>query len=195
MRRTTTSRPNDRPESTTSGSIMSQVASRGGGSSRGNSGSNGESSGGQRGAGGQGRSALISDLVSQLKRGDITKTELFSRLQQLQRPASAIAGSTAGDRTGVSASVTYGGGAAPVNLREGNVTAAVHQVTTGSLVATASSGDISVGAAGVAAAGSAGVFSAYDRQVGWCLCPYNATSPTVLLVCLTGLLRTGSSLR
>lgn len=39
---------------------------------------------GENTAGVTGRSALISDLVAQLKRGEITKPELFTKLQQLQ---------------------------------------------------------------------------------------------------------------
>lgn len=39
------------------------------------------------GVGATGRSALISDLVAQLKRGEITKSELFAKLQHLQGAA------------------------------------------------------------------------------------------------------------
>lgn len=162
---------------------MSQVVSNGGGSSGGNNGiTGGRPSGGQREAAGLlGRSALISDLVAQLKRGDITKTELFSRLQQFQGPASGVASAMAGSSAGISASSTAGGGAAP-SFREGNMIAAGgHQASTESPVATASSGESSVAAAavaGVAATGSAGFFSAYDRQVNWCLRSYGAIRPT-----------------
>lgn len=151
---------------------MSQVVSSGGGSRGGNDGNKeGRPSGGQREAAGLlGRSALISDLVAQLKRGDITKTELFSRLQQFQGPVSAMASATAGSSAGISASSTDGGGAAP-SLRAGNTIegGGGHQAFTGSPVATALSGESSAGAAGVAAGGPAGFFSAYDRQVNWCL--------------------------
>lgn len=45
--------------------------------------------------GGGARSALISDLVSQLKHGEITKGELFTKLQQLQgAPPSATTSSS-----------------------------------------------------------------------------------------------------
>ena len=132
---------------------MSQATSIGDGSSGGNSGvSGGREAGGQHGGGGGGRSALISDLVAQLKRGDISKTELFSRLQQLQGPASAKAG------TATSGSCAGGADGAPANLPAGNAITAVGS--------TASSGASSVVAAGTTAAESAGFFSAYDRQVG-----------------------------
>ncbi|CAM9879383.1 unnamed protein product, partial [Laminaria digitata] len=52
------------------------------------------SSGG--GAAGAGRSALISDLVAQLKRGEITKTDLFARLQHLQGAGGTGTGVNAG---------------------------------------------------------------------------------------------------
>lgn len=185
------SRSRDRPGRTASGSTaMSPAASSGGGSSGGNNDSNnvGRPSGGQPGAAGLGRSALISDLVTQLKRGDITKTELFSRLQQFQGPASAMAVATAGGSAGISASCTDGGGTAPANLLAGNVddVAAVDQALTGS-PATASSGESSTGVAGVAAAGSAGFFSAYDRQVGWYLRLFGGTTMSTA-VRLVGLL-------
>lgn len=131
---------------------MSQATSNGDGSSGGISGASGAREvGGQRGGGGGGRSALISDLVAQLKRGDISKTELFSRLQQLQGPASVKAGTA----TSGSVGGAYG---APANPSAGNAITAVGS--------TASSGGSSVVAAGTTAAESAGFFSAYDRQVG-----------------------------
>lgn len=124
----------------------------------------GRETGGQRGGGGAGggRSALISDLVAQLKRGDITKTELFSRLQQLQGPASVKAGAAA---SGSAA----GADATPAYLSAGNALTAVGS--------TASSGGSLVVAAGATAAESAGFFSAYDRQVG------ESSTAVVYVVC------------
>lgn len=136
---------------------MSHATSNGDGSSGGNSGiSGGREAGGKRGGGGGGRSALISDLVVQLKRGDITKTELFSRLQQLQGPASAKGGTA----TSGSAGGADRADGVPVNLSAGNGNAIT------AVGSTASSGGSSVVAAGTTAAESAGFFSAYDRQVG-----------------------------
>eukprot|EP00752_Nemacystus_decipiens_P018403 g16506.t1 len=112
--------------------------------------SGGREASGQRGGGGGGRSALISDLVAQLKRGDISKTELFSRLQQLQGPASVKAGAATSGSVG-------GADGAPASLSAGNAITAVGS--------TASSGGSSVLAAGTTAAESAGFFSAYDRQI------------------------------
>eukprot|EP00903_Cladosiphon_okamuranus_P016343 g15071.t1 len=135
---------------------MSQATSNGDGSSGGISGfSEGREAGGQRGGGGGGgRSALISDLVAQLKRGDISKTELFSRLQQLQGQASV----TGGTATSGSAGGADGADGTPVNLSAGNGNAIT------AVRSTASSGGSSVAAAGTTAAESAGFFSAYDRQ-------------------------------
>lgn len=113
-------------------------------------------------ASGSGRSALISDLVAQLKRGDITKAELFSRLQQLQgtgapeaeagKPPAASGAKvvpTAGSvtLTGASPDTHDPPGISP-SLPEGSVAGASHPSPTESAVAE-----------------SAGFFSAYDRQV------------------------------
>lgn len=134
---------------------MSHVTS--GGSTNNSDGGSGRSAGG--GSVG-GRSALISDLVAQLKRGDITKNELFSRLQQLQGPSSAAAGSLVGVATSIStpASVSTTGSA---NIPPASESAVVGLETTeASPPATATSGE------SPAAAGESAVFfSAHDRQV------------------------------
>ncbi|CAM9090747.1 unnamed protein product, partial [Hapterophycus canaliculatus] len=134
--------------------------------------SGGGSSGGRSGAEGArgGRSALISDLVAQLKRGDITKTELFSRLQQLQGPGSAAASLSTGSATdgarSVSVAASASTSAAPVaNHRAENSVAQKGQPSRRvSPPTTASSAVSSARAAGAAAAESAGFFSALDRQ-------------------------------
>lgn len=131
------------------------ATSNGDGSSGSNSGiTGGREAGKQRGGGG--RSALISELVAQLKRGDISKAELFSRLQQLQGPTPAKAGTAMGDSAA-------GADSAPAKLSAGNAI-----TTVGS---TASSGGSSALASGTTAAESAGFFSAYDRQVGGSCAP------------------------
>ena len=135
------------------GSIGSDGGRRGGG------GGDGGGRGTGRGTGGGGRSALISDLVAQLKRGDITKTELFSRLQQLQGPQAGVTSKAATDGVDGASGSAAGGDAVP-----GNTIAAGGQHGSGS-PETVTSGESSVTAAGKAAAESAGFFSAYDRQV------------------------------
>lgn len=111
--------------------------------------------GGRGGRGGGGRSALISDLVAQLKRGDITKAELFARLQQLQGSASATTSDAAGAEAGT-----------PMETPLSNPTPLAGDAVMGqaSGVSPASSG-ASAMAAGASAAEAAGFFSANDRQV------------------------------
>ncbi|CAM9320548.1 unnamed protein product [Ectocarpus sp. 12 AP-2014] len=118
-------------------------------------------SGGSRGGGSVGgRSALISDLVAQLKRGDITKKELFSRLQQLQGPASAAADPLVGAATSIStpASVSTTGSA--------NTPPASASAVVGLETAEASPPATAIPGESPAAAGESAVFfSAHDRQV------------------------------
>lgn len=108
-----------------------------------------------------GRSALISDLVAQLKRGDISKAELFARLQQLQ-------GSTAptGGTPNTSEVVVGRGPPSGVN-RSQPPSCKARFVAQDSDLSPASSGSSAV-AAGAAAAEVAGFFSTNDRQVLRC---------------------------
>lgn len=130
---------------------------------------------GPEGAGG-GRSALISGLVAQLKRGDITKSELFSRLQQLQGPGVAVASTSTASATGSAISVSVAAcastsSAAPMTSHSaGNSAMQMGQhFSEASPPTTASSAQSSAKAAGAAAAEAAGFFSALDRQVRKCL--------------------------
>lgn len=102
---------------------------------------------------GEEKSALISGLVAQLKRRNITKTELLGRMQDLQRSAEDT--TTTGDEPSESCPVLPAGMPDHRHLRQ----------------KTAPSGDVSTtgsaagGGGGSAVSQAAGFFSSYDRQV------------------------------
>lgn len=112
---------------------------------------------------GSGRSALISDLVAQLKQGDITKAELFSRLQRLQGSGAAPdteAGHSpadSGTKVATTADSVTPTGASP-NIHD------PHRPDPSPPEHSAAEAHASPGESAVVAE-SAGFFSAYDRQV------------------------------
>lgn len=121
------------------------------------------SSGGGEGAG-AGRSALISDLVAQLKRGEITKTDLFARLQHLQGAGATRMGVATGAASAQSpASSTKALPSLPSSLPAPAAVAAGQA----SGASPTSSREYSVEAAdpGGEVEEAAGFFSAVDRQV------------------------------
>lgn len=112
--------------------------------------------------GGAGRSALISDLVAQLKRGEITKTDLFARLQKLQGAGVTGMGDAAG-----AASATAQSPASSTNA----IPSIPGSLPVAGVVAGRDGGASLVSSAGGQEAAdpgeeeAAGFFSAYDRQV------------------------------
>lgn len=149
---------------------------------------NGRANGGERRventAGAGGRSALISDLVGQLKRGEITKPELFTKLQQLQgtsAPSSTHQTSPVqngqaqahpwDEMQSSTESPTHSPGSVPVNGTNSP------QAVGGLARFSGGESDAQAGEAGEAttatrgpldgvATGTTGFFTAYDRQVG-----------------------------
>lgn len=102
---------------------------------------------------GKEKSALIAGLVAQLKRRNITKTELLGRVQDLQRSPEAT--TTRGDAPSESSPVLPAG--TPDHPRPRQMTAPSGDVS--------STGSSTAGGRDSAAAQAAGLFSAYDRQV------------------------------
>lgn len=123
-----------------------------------------------------GRSALISDMVAQLKRGDITKAELFERLQHLQ---GATIASGAADTTVATATTVFVERTAASGCRASPSDSGAHPTSVPGLGvmierefagnSPSSSGELPAVAAGTAVAAAATeaavLFSAYDRQV------------------------------
>lgn len=123
------------------------------------------SSGGGAGTG-AGRSALISDLVAQLKRGEITKTDLFARLQHLQGAGATGTGSVAGAASARSpASSTNALPSLPSSLPAPATAVAAGQASGNSPVASSGEYSVEAGDPREEVEEAAGFFSAVDRQV------------------------------
>lgn len=112
--------------------------------------------------GGAGRSALISELVAQLKRGEITKTDLFARLQQLQGAGVTGMGDAAGAASATAQSPASSTNALPSTSGSLHV-AGVGAGRDGDASLVSSGGKEEAADPGEEEA--AGFFSANDRQV------------------------------